>query len=70
MKGMKATYILISGEGTSEGTKRTLRATALGIKRILTKERCGGDRWAKAYYRMVSTQNIWINAETGESREF
>ncbi len=41
---------IVSGEGTGPGTvelytgKRTERA----IKMRLTKERCGGDRWARA----------------------
>ena len=61
---------IISGEGTGEGIvepytgKRSLRA----IKMRLTKERCNGDRWAKAM--VFSFRNIegdlFINIETGE----
>jgi len=60
---------IVSGEGevgTIEiyGGKRTLRA----INMRLTKERCGGDRWAKA--KVFSHSNdygdVFVNVETGE----
>ena len=42
--------IIHSGEGT-EGNYKIYRGarTARAIKARLTKERCGGDRWAHAY---------------------
>lgn len=40
-------WVIWSGEG-STGTKEVKLATTIGIKRILTAERCGGDRWAYA----------------------
>ncbi len=40
-------YVVWSGEGEI-GHKRIVKATPMGIKRILTRERCGGDRWAYA----------------------
>jgi hypothetical protein len=51
--------VIVSGEGTGPGTvekyegKRTLRA----IKTRLTKERCGGDRWARAI--VYSHESDW-----------
>lgn len=60
---------IVSGEGevgTSEiyNGKRTMRA----IKMRLTKERCGGDRWATA--KVFSHKNehgdVFIDVETGE----
>jgi hypothetical protein len=47
-----ASIHIVSGEGDGPGTvevytgKRTIRA----IKMRLTRERCGGDRWARAEY--------------------
>lgn len=60
---------IVSGEGEVGTTeiyngKRTLRA----IKMRLTKERCGGDRWAKA--KVFSHSNgygdVYVDVETGE----
>lgn len=40
---------IVSGEGDGPGTiVRTKSRTVIGIKRILTRERCEGDRWAYA----------------------
>lgn len=44
----KQVYWLLSGEGNS-GTWERVITTERGIKMRLTKERCGGDRWAEAY---------------------
>ena len=46
MSGKKK-WALCSGEGEI-GHIESKTATELGIKRILTRERCGGDRWARA----------------------
>lgn len=43
----KITWVIWSGEGEN-GYKEVKVATETGIKRILTKERCRGDRWAFA----------------------
>lgn len=43
----KIKWVVWSGEG-EQGTKQIKMATVQGIKRILTQERCGGDRWAYA----------------------
>jgi hypothetical protein len=40
-------WTVCSGEGEI-GTVERKVATERGIKRILTVERCGGDRWARA----------------------
>lgn len=42
----KQTYYVLSGEGEN-GTWEVVETN--DIKRLLKKERCGGDRWAKAY---------------------
>lgn len=43
----KKKWVIWSGEG-EKGHKDIKMATITGIKRILTRERCGGDRWAYA----------------------
>lgn len=60
---------IVSGEGEigtieSYNGKRTLRA----IKMRLTKERCGGDRWAKAKVFSHSNEygDVFVDVETGE----
>lgn len=45
----KQVYWILSGEG-DVGTWERVVTTERGIKIRLTKERCGGDRWAYAYY--------------------
>lgn len=60
---------IVSGEG-EVGTsvvyngKRTIRA----IKMRLTKEKCGGDRWAKAkvYSHSNDFGHVYVDVETGE----
>ncbi len=64
--------VIISGEGTGPGTieeytgKRTVRA----IKSRLTRERCYGERWARAIARHGENdmfgQAVGVNVETGE----
>lgn len=44
----KQVYWLLSGEGVNGSWERVV-TTERGIKIRLTKERCGGDRWAIAY---------------------
>ena len=44
----KKQYAVCSGEGEGQGTIETRYTTERGIKHILTAERCGGDRWARA----------------------
>ena len=41
-------YWLISGEG-ERGTWERVETTMRGIRARLTRERCGGERWARAY---------------------
>jgi len=47
MKNNRIKWVVWSGEG-AHGSKECRYATELGIKRILTKEKCHGDRWAFA----------------------
>ena len=65
---MKTKYYILSGEGT-EGTWRKVHATDIGIKRILTRERCGGDRWARAYTLARGAAFVGVDTETGEARD-
>jgi len=62
----KRHYAVVSGEGEGAGSWRVVVATDRGIKRILTRERCDGARWARAYYKPVGVGDVGINAETGE----
>ena len=70
MAKTKRPYWILSGEGTGEGTwERTRPMTDIGIQRRLTRERCGGDRWARAFRRCATdASNVWIDTETGEAR--
>lgn len=68
----KRTYYILSGEGTGEGTWRYVTVTDRGIKRMLTTERCGGDRWAKAYSLVrntILTSPVGVDIETGDARD-
>jgi hypothetical protein len=71
MKGLDAREIVIlSGEGTGGGFAEVYKGkrTSRAIKLRLTKERCGGDRWAKAiaYSHRIEGGHAGINCETGE----
>lgn len=68
-KGKKI-YAIFSGEGDTGTWETTAPLTELGLKRRLTKERQGGDRWARAY-ALVSPgwPNVGTDPETGEARE-
>jgi len=71
MSKAKRIYKIVSGEGEQGTIETTNPLTDIGIKRRLTRERCGGDRWAAAYYRNESdAAPVWINVETGEARSF
>ncbi len=65
---MKRKHYVHSGEG-NEGTWRRVYATDRGIKRILTRERCGGDRWARAYTLAMGAAFVGVDTETGEARD-
>jgi len=56
---------IISGEGadTGFGEKYTGKCTNRAIKLRLTKERCGGDRWACA---AVKVGDNFLDYETGD----
>ena len=61
----KKQYYILSGEGAI-GSWRAVRATATGIKRMLTCERCGGERWAYGYRR--GADGVFSDIETGDLR--
>jgi hypothetical protein len=66
---MKRHFVVWSGEGTGPASKIELRfTTERGIKRILTNERCGGDRWARAFYKPYGVGTEGVDFETGEVR--
>ena len=61
--------LIVSGEG-DVGTSKTYngKRTIRAIKMRLTKERCGGDRWAKVMVFMHSNDfgDVFVDVETGE----
>ena len=60
---------IIRGEGEVGTTdKYTGKRSLLAIKRRLTKERCHGDRWAKAlvYSHSNDYGDVYVNINTGE----
>lgn len=66
---LKPFYVL-SGEG-ERGTWRKVWSTRRGIKSLLKRERCGGDRWAHAYGDECFTETgdlVGCDVETGEYR--
>lgn len=67
---IKHEYRIISGEGAGPGTIETAWLTDIGVKRRLTRERCNGDRWARAFYRIASGLLVFVDFETGEARAF
>jgi len=52
---MKNTYYVFSGKGDRGRWSEPIRTTEQGIKNRLTRERCGGERWAYAYLLMTET---------------
>ena len=66
MNAKKHVYWIISGEGEIGKWERKF-ATERGILRILSRERCGGERWAHAYgdIRETETGLIGIDIENG-----
>ena len=69
MKSKKNVYWVSSGEGEIGIWERKV-ATKRGILRILSRERCGGERWAHAYGDIIETENGWIgiDIETGDQK--
>lgn len=67
MNANKKVYWIKSGEGEI-GTWTRKVATERGILRILVRERCGGDRWARAYGDICCTEHgqAGYDVETGE----
>ncbi len=56
---------VVSGEGAGEGHSRLISSRSLrGVRRILTLERCGGDRWAHLAIETPTMQWIAIDEET------
>jgi hypothetical protein len=67
----KKTYWILSGEGEN-GTWEKHIATLTGIKRIATKERCGGDRWARIWEEIPETDTTEAhicNIDDGDMRD-
>lgn len=60
--------VIISGEGTGGGTVEVFEDTGSDsdIRERLIKERCGGDRWARALVNV--SPGVWVDFETGECR--
>ena len=65
----KKVYWVISGEGEIGSWEKKV-ATKRGILRILSRDRCGGDRWARAFGDIYETKNgkVGSDVETGEMK--
>lgn len=64
--------VIFSGEG-EVGTfvRYEGKKSVLAIKSRLTKERCGGDRWAKAFtfsHELQFGEMVFIDLENGDMR--
>jgi len=70
-KTTKSDYIIISGDkGNEVGTIEAVgRKTERAIRMRLKRERCNGDRWARAFYRL-GVDRTGIDIDTGEARHF
>jgi len=71
MKTEKKNYWILSGEGEN-GTWEKHHCTLTGAKRIATKERCGGDRWAQVFEEIpgTETEEAYIESiDDGEMRD-
>ena len=67
----KKTYWILSGEGET-GTWEKHHCTLTGAKRIATKERCGGDRWARIFEEVPETETelaYVIDIDNGDMRD-
>lgn len=64
----KLVYWLVSGEGEN-GTWERVVTTPRGIKLRLTRERCGGDRWARAYSEFFIAADNLVAGYNVESNE-
>ena len=64
----KQYYVIWSGEGEQASKRELKHVTEQGIKRILTRERCSGDRWAKAFVPAYGVSGTGVDIETGEAR--
>ena len=64
----KETFYVLSGEGEN-GTWAVVETS--DIKRLLKKERCGGDRWVKAYRKAdcFETKTLGVAGYDAETNE-
>ena len=65
----KKVYWVFSGEGEIGSWEKKI-ATKRGILRILSRERCGGNRWARAFGDIYETEigMAGSDVETGEMK--
>ena len=65
----KNVYLVVSGEGEIGSWEKKI-STERGILRILARERCGGNRWARAFGDIYETKNgkVGSDVETGEMK--
>ena len=67
MKAKRKVYWILSGEG-ERGTWKRKVATERGIRSILGRERCGGERFARAvcdFYETKDGEICGVDAEDG-----
>lgn len=65
----KKVYLVFSGEDEIGSWEKKV-ATKRGILRILSRERCGGNRWARAFGDIYETKigMAGSDVETGEMK--
>ena len=63
-KTEKTFYTIVAGEGDYASTYRVVSCTLVGLKSILTIERCEGARWARAYYGVGKTADLQLVEST------
>lgn len=68
---LEGRILILSGEGNNGTFKEYAgKRTEQALKSRLTKERAGGDRWAKAYIYSHTNDggDVYTEFETGEQR--
>lgn len=69
---MKSTYYILSGEGEHGTWSGPFVTTERGIRQRAGRERCHGDRWARAFELQPETRTVRAHVrdiDSGERRE-
>jgi hypothetical protein len=71
-KTNKKQYYILSGEGETGTWEGPYTTTERGIRQRLTRERCGGDRWASAWELCPETETrvaCVVDIDDGDMRD-